>query len=110
MIIHVNGKVLFSNCVYPTVGKAQILKLPVHVHNCNHDMIYIVCPHDKYINIDGFCLLGRKFTTLCKIFQLLFLLGQTNLISGSTDPTDPVFAESRKKIKNGPKTFICRPD
>ena len=24
-------------------------------------------------------------------------LGQTNLISGSTDPTDPVFVESRKK-------------
>ena len=33
--------------------------------------------------------------------------GQTNLISGSTDPTDPVFAESRKNIKNGPKIFIC---
>ena len=33
--------------------------------------------------------------------------GQTNLISGSTDPTDPVFAERRKKIKNGPKIFVC---
>ena len=26
-----------------------------------------------------------------------YQLGQTNLISGSTDPTDPVFVESRKK-------------
>ena len=28
---------------------------------------------------------------------ICLLSGQTNLISGSTDPTDPVFAESRKK-------------
>ena len=31
-------------------------------------------------------------------------LGFTNLISGSTDPTDPVFAESRKNKKR-PKHF-----
>ena len=34
-------------------------------------------------------------------------LGQNNLISGSTYPTGPVFVESRKKIKNSPKIFIC---
>ena len=35
--------------------------------------------------------------------SLLIKLGQTNLISGSTDPTDPVFAENRKKKQ--PKNF-----
>ena len=33
-------------------------------------------------------------------------LGQTNLISRSTDPTDPVFAESKKKNKKRPKKFL----
>ena len=37
------------------------------------------------------------------VFSIL-ILGQTNLISGSTDPTDPVFAES-KKNKKRPKKF-----
>ena len=36
-------------------------------------------------------------------------LGQTNLISGSTDPTDPVFAESRKKWKMAQKfLYACK--
>ena len=33
-------------------------------------------------------------------------LGQINLVFGSTDPTDSVFTERRKKIKNGPKILI----
>ena len=32
--------------------------------------------------------------------------GQTNLISESTDPNDPVFAESRKKNKKTAQKFL----
>ena len=42
-------------------------------------------------------------------FSFLKCLSQTNLVSGSTDPTDRVFAESRKNIKNGPKfLYVCK--
>ena len=35
--------------------------------------------------------------------------GQTNLISGRTDPTDPVFVESRKKYKTAQKfLYACK--
>ena len=51
--------------------------------------------------------LGSKQNIFLKKTPFSSQLGQANLISGSTDPTDPVFAESRKKIKNGPKIFIC---
>ena len=46
-----------------------------------------------------------QFSGELQYFELLFFchLGQTNLIPGSMDLTDPIFAECRKKKQ--PKNF-----
>ena len=53
--------------------------------------------------------LGSKQNIFLKKTPFSSQLGQANLISGSTDPTDPVFGESRKKKKTAQKfLYACK--